>query len=121
MNWTDEQLEAIEAAIKSQADSTVGFTVMVDWTRVMAELTRAAFVPLSDKQVIYAYAALSYLSASRAKLGDWKDIRPLTPEEMGIEKFEQYQGTGHCGDMERIEGYNTAIDMVNKKLGFSDD
>ena len=110
-DFTPEQLEAVEAAMKNHCSyfDEVG--------RVITELQKPAWVP-KDNQII---VLIRNNSATRMpKDSMWQDYyqeeyRPATATEIGLEPFlERTESFGTGGDNAR--GYNEAIKLVNKTL-----
>ena len=110
MKFSEEELQTIKDAMLSQADSIAGFSIKVDWTKVLAELTKPAH-GFKEGQEVVLLASTKTFKWNNSMMSNL--FRRLTPEEMGIERFKKVSGPGT-----HIEGWNDAIDHVNKILGF---
>ena len=109
-DFTPEQLEAIEAAMKNHC------SYFDEISHVITELQKPAWVP-KDNQII---VLIRNNSATRMpKDSMWQDYyqeeyRPATATEIGLEPFEYLDD--ESWSIGQTSCYNQAIKLVNKTL-----
>ena len=106
-DFTPEQLEAVEAAMKNHC------SYFKEVSRVITELQKPAWVPKVGQAVKYG----------DGKWCEWDKfskmnhtVKPFSATEIGLEPFEYIPYPPHETQMENYDGYCAAIDHVNNKL-----
>ena len=111
-DFTPEQLEAVEAAMKNHC------SYFDEISHVITELQKPLWVPKVGQIIVNKADPDEFWKIYEINHQTFNNWRPMTATEIGLEPFEYtpYPPMGHETQLDNYHGYCAAIDHVNKTL-----